>query len=187
MPLSEEFEKKSEDVVSQLHALVDSKQPWRADLQEALSNADFTPQQEQAIRDAASDNTFQTIGDDAMNDFATRVTHAFQDSLANIAMTLEMATMMGEEESTLNNLVQIKSVIQDLSHNYPLMLGDDLPDSVQDILDKYNNDVIPRVNEMIDELSRSTEIAPESATLSTRYQHIYALPEDAFPQEVAFE
>ncbi len=181
MALSEEFEAKAEGVIHQLHTLVDDNLPWRADLQAALSSIQFTPEQEQAIRDKATPTTFQDMGGgEAMNDFSTRITHAFRDSIANTTMLLEMVTMSGDEEQTLNTLTQIKMNIQDLEHNYPLMLGENLPESVEQVLDTYEAEILPQINGMIDELAQSTGIDPNNIPYNSSYQHITALPEDVF-------
>lgn len=188
MALSEHFEQKTEGLVSTLHELVDDNQPWRKDLEDALSAIHLTEEQNQVIRDAATSLTFKSIGhDEGMDGFSTRMTHAFRDAIGNSTMVLEMAAMMEDEQGTLNALVQIRGYIEDLRHNYPLILKEDMPTSVQGVLDRYEEDVLPEINELISELSQTTGIDPSTIPQNLNYQHITTLPDDAFHKTITNE
>lgn len=186
MALSEHFEEKTQNLVSTLHELVDDNQAWRRDLEDAMEKVNFTEQQKLAIQEAATALTFQSIGKN-MDTFSTRMTHAFRDAIGNSTMVLEMAAMMEDEEGTLNALVQIRGYIDDLKHNYPLMLQDDMPESVQAVLDRYDSEVRPEIESMIAELSLSTGIDPDTIPQNLNYQHITSLPDDVFQKTITNE
>ena len=178
--LSKEFTTKAEDVIDSVHMLVDDSQPWRADLENALNQVVFTTDQIDAIHAAATPNVFQVVGNDDMNAFSTRITHAFRDAMANSVSIFDAALLFEEEDKALESLVQMKRFIEDLSHNYPRILGGEMPDSVQDVLDRYTDDVLPRIDEMITELAEKTGIDPEDVSRDVKFQHINALPDDIF-------
>ena len=170
-----------------INDVIDDGAQWRTDLEDAIADANLSDDQKQVIRDASTTLTFQHIGhqDDHVNDFTQRLTHAFSDSIRNSASTLSLVSDpdfadLAEPDTLLRSLVEIRYAIQDISHNYPLILSPNVPQTVSDILDKYNDEILPVIDDMILEIEAAQDLNSEDYARNENFQHVFPLPADEF-------
>ncbi len=169
-------------VIADKLADIASGKSWREDLRGAFQKQNYTDAQTNAMHAVATQTCFAPLsGYDEGNNIPPQLTHAFADPLGNSAMMLRL---LGDDNKlTLNILVNVRSAIEDDIHNYPLLLGDDLPQSVRDVLESYDGEILPLMPTLIDTLSQETGINPADITPAKDWQHIHKLPEDIFTPE----
>lgn len=178
MKMSTDFKTQSGVIADKLADIANGAS-WREDLRGAFQKQNYTDAQTNAMHAVATQTCFAPLsGYDEGNNIPSQLTHAFSDPLGNSAMMLRL--LSGNDKLTLNILVNVRTAIEDDIHNYPLLLGDDLPPSVRDVLESYEGDLLPLMNELIDELSEKTGIAADDFEPAKDWQHISKLPEDVF-------
>ncbi|MCB1840643.1 MAG: hypothetical protein KDI61_10335 [Alphaproteobacteria bacterium] len=161
---------------------------WRNDLEAALCSVEFSDQQLMEIRQAAS-LTFmkscETNGDaqafvPALN---AELTHAFVDAARHCALSFDaisdpMLEIQGD--MALQILTRARYAFRDIIHNYPLLLGERMPESVREILATYESEILPEIDGLIAELSDETGMDPNEVIPSGHWEHLRALPPEMF-------
>ena len=85
-----------------------------------------------------------------------------------------------EGDFALQVLTRARMGLRDIVNNYPLLLGEAMPGSVEDIIGVYRNEILPQMDDLIDELAEETGIDPDTVTPAESRQHLYALPPEVF-------
>lgn len=187
MALSEHFKTQAGRISDALRALTGTRGDWTDDLEAALSVADFNEAQLAAIRAAATPTCLQDLGDGqggiVSHTLSQKLTHAFKDPVQNSAFFLHLyaaGKMQGSEREALTVLTQARGVLRDIVHNYPLMLREDMPGTVRQILDRYEQEILPQMETMIADLAAETGMDPATIPPGEDWQHLYAMPPEAF-------
>lgn len=189
--MNDDFKKAIGDISNELRSLMQGG-VWEEDLEAALSSIELTDAQHSAIKQAASPTFFQdfTFGEtDVKPTLSSQLAHAFRDPVAKSSLSMELTSRANYDgATTLEILTQARTILEDITHNYPLILGEDMPRDVQDILDGYKTQIIPKLSEHIDALSAETGIdAASFAPPTIGVEHLSSLPDDAFTNGMANE
>lgn len=160
---------------------------WSDDLEAALDAVEFSAAQLAAIQAAATPTCLQDLGDGeggfVDHTLSQKLTHAFKDPVQNSAFFMDLyanGQIRGEDRDALAMLTQARGAIRDIVHNYPLMLREDMPGSVQQILDRYEQEILPQLDTMIAELAAETGTDPAGIPPGVDWQHLYRLDPEAF-------
>ena len=160
---------------------------WRNDLQSALSRIEFSEAQVDAIRQAATpsflDGYTSGQGVAILPTLKEELTHAFTDSVRNSAFCMDMISdprLQLEDDFALRVLTRARMALREIVHNYPRLLGPEMPDSVEEILSAYEEEVLPQMNALIRDLAAETGIDPDSIAPVDTWQHLHALPPEVF-------
>jgi hypothetical protein len=187
MALRENFKAQAGAISDALRAMTGTRGAWTDDLEAALSVADFNEAQMAAIRAAATPTCLQDLGDGqggvVDHTLAQKLTHAFKDPVQNSALFMHLFAngFYGESErEVLTMMTQARGAIRDIIHNYPLMLREDMPGSIRQILDCYEQEVLPQLDTMIAELAAETGADPAAIPPGVDWQHLYRLEPGAF-------
>lgn len=187
MALRENFKAQAGAISDSLRAMTGTRGAWTDDLEAALSVADFNEAQMAAIRAAATPTCLQDLGDGqggiVDHTLSEKLTHAFRDPVQNSALFLHLfaeGKMEGSEREVLTVLSQARGAIRDIVHNYPLMLREDMPGTIRQILDCYEQEVLPQLDTMIAELAAETGGDPTAIPPGVDWQHLYRLEPGAF-------
>ena len=161
--------------------------PWRNDLQTAFSHIEYSDLQLDAIKRSAATSFMEVYtsgaGTAILPTLKDELTHAFTDSVRNSAYCLEMVSdpqLQVEGDFALQVLTRARMGLRDIVNNYPLLLGEAMPGSVEDIIGVYRNEILPQMDDLIAELAEETGIDPDTVTPAESRQHLYALPPEVF-------
>lgn len=177
MTVSDEFTAKTEHIRRQLSEIAGAND-WREDMRAAFLSHSFTPQQEEALHNAGTPTCFHNIGGMGDDPLPVQLTHAFSDPIGNSAMMIGM--LRSDDDLLLQVMVKLRHAIEDDCHNYPIIMGDDLPGSVQKVLDQYDEELLPQINEAIEELVRRTGKDPATIPPAVDWQHMSKLSPELF-------
>ncbi|GEM_PF-4021049 len=183
--LSDEFKGKAGKLWSDIKTILPSGDTkWREDLKFALKmlEGELNDNQRKAISGHASATFLQDLnkGDLPLSNL---LTHSFKDPIIkNAEADFLIQRNLLSNMQILTMLLSLKEVMQDNMHNYPLLLGEELPQTVRNILTQYEDSIIPQINTMIEELSNDSSINPDDITIDTLTgnEHLGRLPEDVF-------
>lgn len=184
--MKNEFRQKATSLYQRLKGL-SAEGDWRNELEAALSSINFSGPQLQAIGQAATPTCLSGIshiqGEAVKLSLPYNLTHAFTDPVRNSAQCIQI---MGDEkidiegDFSLGVLVRARYALKDIVHNYPLLLGEAMPPSVREIVVRYENEVLPEMDRLIEGLAAETGIDPETIGPVDHWQHLNRLDPAAF-------
>ena len=180
--MKEEFKIKASEIASALQNINNQDNGWYEDLEVTLCGIDFTNEQMQSIKDAASPTLLQDLNREYEITLSQKLAHAFEDAVIKTKLTLGLMEYNGftDEDSPLILLRELREVLKDHIHNYPLLLGDDMPKNVLVILDEYQK-LIPVINELVTGLESDLGIDHESIVqYGQGIEHIFKLDHEPF-------
>lgn len=187
MALSDTFKTQAGAISDSLRAMTGTRGAWTDDLEAALAVADFNEAQLAAIRAAATPTCLQDLGDGqggiVDHTLAQKLTHAFKDPVQNSALFMQLFSngFYGDSErEVLTMMTQARGAIRDIVHNYPLMLREDMPGTIRQILDRYEQEILPQMDTMIAALAAETGADPAAIPPGVDWQHLYEMPPEAF-------
>lgn len=175
-----------------LYALLDADDKvWREDLSASLAIREFNPAQIEAMKEAATPtccDTFNVKSNFAAPDFPDHIakvlTHAFHDPLMKAACSFDWyaeGRLSHDDPSyTLTMIVQTRSMLRELAHNYPLLLGEDMPGSVQQILDGIGADILPALDGLAEEIETGNGLDVRHIPPGRGWEHLHTLPPEVF-------
>ncbi len=160
---------------------------WRFDLQSALSGIEYSDVQVDAIKRSATPSFLN--GNTGSNGAAVfpklreELTHAFTDSVRNSAFCMDMISdprLKLDNDFAMRVLTRARMALREIVYNYPRLLGSEMPGSVQQILNAYENDALPMLDSLIGDLSEESGINPDTITPADTWQHLHTLPPEVF-------
>lgn len=175
--MKEEFKKQVEGITAALKESLPSNGDWRLDLRATLNHAiTFSEKQVQAIADAATLTTLKDVTG-VETSLAKKLTHAFEDPVSNsISILTSIKNGYIEDDEAIVPLIQLKNALEDINHNYPLILGGETPDTTLEIIETYKSTIIPQLENVIAGLADETGIDPQNIKPQDNWQHLSALP-----------
>ncbi len=165
---------------------------WLEDLEVTLSVRDFTEPQIAAMKAVASPTCLQAFnalsadaGAKEPSDALSQIlTHALRDPVLKAAKTFEFfgegKLDSDDPDFVLTLLVQVQTMLREVVHNYPLLLQEDMPGNVQKILDGFAQDILPRLDRLVSDVSALSPLDPHQIPPGRGWEHLYALPPEAF-------
>ncbi len=165
---------------------------WLEDLEVTLSVRDFTEPQIEAMKAAASPTCLQAFNrlsnSGAANDPADALsqilTHSLRDPVLKGAKTFELfgdgKLDSDDPDFVLTMLVQVRTMLREVVHNYPLLLQEDMPGNVQNILDGFVQDILPRLDNLVSDVSAQSPLDPNKIPPGGGWEHLHTLPPEAF-------
>jgi len=178
MPLN--FADDIEELATHLKSILEEDPYLPEDLEAALSTREFTDAQIKIIKNNATPTTFHNTEEgEALESTAEEIlTHSFADPVRN--GILMMSFNANNPQSSFSAMVNIRRAINDITHNYPLLLGEDIPRCVDDVLNSYESKIIPELNDLIDDMEDEHGFDAEKTKPTTDWQHISKLPIEPF-------
>ncbi len=135
-------------------AIAAKSRNWETELEYEIEYLELNKDKSKALQDAANFNL--NINDSSI--FKQRMSHAFEDSvLKSCNLFREDKIEAIDEVKLLTKLVQLKHAMHTNMHNYPLLLGEFIPEKIKDILDEYKK-ILPQIDHMITGLLDTDEI-----------------------------
>lgn len=184
--LNDKFREQAKDIAETLQDLT-KRGHWTYALSDALISKEFEQNEVQlaAIKAASTPTMFADN-----NTLSSSLTHAFRDPILKNSMLMGFVKDdIYDEEETMNILVQTQGLLEDIVFNYTLLLGEDMPDNVQSILDEYQNAIIPNLDFIIDYLANKAGLDADAFKFDANdieegYEHLQRLPADVFEQHI---
>lgn len=190
MPVIADTRSKIHDVAQRLAALMEDG-VWKEDLEVGLAVQEFSGAQIEAMKAAASPtcrNNFNALaegsGEEVQEKISEILTHAFRDPVLKAAMYL---TLFGEGKIAADDphkallmVTQARDMMREVVHNYPLLLGEEMPGSVRDILDAYEREILPELEEAVAAFSAESGVDPSAIPVAVGWEHLHALPPEIF-------
>ncbi len=183
--MNDDFKKAVGNISKNLREITTSDY-WEEDLEIALETIELTPKQIEIIKSLSTDTLFNDKNDSIMAlSIEQRLVHAFKDPAVKMGMMFEHASLGAfSDEDTMRLLLETRNALEDIIHNYTMMLGENMPRSVSDILEEYSKNTLVQLNNQIFELSKETGINADDIELGNNgWEHISKLPENAFTNE----
>ena len=181
------------DIAREMYRLTAGDE-WREDLEVTLSVRDFTEPQIEAMKSVASPTCRQAFNalspdsdaaeDDPADALSQILTHALRDPVLKAARTFELFGdgMLDSDDPdfVLTMIVQVRTMLREVVQNYPLLLGEDMPGSVQKMLDGFEDELLPRLDELAAEIEAHSALDPEQIAPGNGWEHLHALPPEVF-------
>lgn len=160
MPLSDVYRKDITEIYEGLQAVASQESDWEDDLINALKNRDFSDLQVEAIKKASSNTLFIEEDEEtqAILYFEEDIAHAFIDPINKGSLPLEPSILdYQDDEIILTELIKRRQALDDIVHNYPLLVPkDSMPSIVGQIIHYYEDEMIPHMDRLIDTLGDET-------------------------------
>lgn len=146
MALSEQQKLALNQKIDGILKLVQRDKGWKRDLSEGLKTLELTPEQIESLKNSAT-VTLRQLWEHSS--FDTVITHAFQDSIGKAIFPIQIG---GTEELTAWGIVHLKQEIEKTSRNYRMILKDQMPKSMSDILEFYENEILPFIDSILPDI-----------------------------------
>jgi len=132
----------------------------------------FTPEQAENIASCYSKGA-EWVTDENR---AQTLTETFTDALKKTLLPLETPSVEKHGETLLKDL---KLIMDDIAHNYPLILGDDLPEKAANIIAFYKETAIPEIDRILEQINPEHTHAEHKLTEGN--DHFFKFDENLWP------
>ena len=190
MPVAADIRTRMYDVAHRLSALMGDG-VWKEDLEVGLSVQEFSLAQIEAMKAVATPTcrgNFNALakgsGEEVQDKLAKILAHAFRDPVLKASIYLELfgegKIAADDPHKALLIVTQSRDMMREVVHNYPLLLGEDMPGSVQEILDAYDSEILPALDEAVAEFSAESGLDPSTVSEAEGWEHLRSLPPEVF-------
>ncbi len=160
--MKDEFKEKAGEIADALKA-VNNNGAIAEDLEIALEEITFSEQTIQSIKDVSSPtfkDQFEVTGKLALT-MPQMLAHAFKDPIEKNIISLNTIKRFDVSDArSLKALLDTKRCLEDINHNYPILLGKKMIGSIENTFEQYD-EIISDLELVIDKLSKSTGIDPD--------------------------
>lgn len=155
--MEEHLQNRIKDLHDNLAVLL-SEEYWQEDLEVALESLELPPDKIAQIRAHTDQRMWNTLGDPdtplgADKDKATTpalLTHIFTDAVKQFqTSTYAPEGWILSDEATIGLLRDMQNILRDTVHNYHLILGEEMPGSVNAILTAYDEEILPEIEALL--------------------------------------
>lgn len=177
--MKEQFNQRAKALGDRL-AIVIKKDKWEQPLRAEFEGLSFTPAQIAMIKAASTISSF--IHDNVSFEF--ELAHTFDDGIGKMIMPLWALEFMPDEPTArrdaLKAMMKLRAMLDDDIHNMRLIFGNkQIPDNIEQVLDRYETEFIPELEVLIDELSYDIGIDPKTIEINHEgCEHITKLPSE---------
>jgi len=176
--IPEELKEELREINTIITSIVTDARLFEA-LQQALEEREYNGAQLQDIHDNATETLFQAVdGGSLAHSLAKGFTDPMMKATQNIGTGISVIDFMHKPAS--RGLYNGGKLLGDIIYNYPMLLGDDMPEIVKETLDTYKN-LIPRLQKAYEKLNTDQE-NPYNPDLGLPYyngcDHLNRLDED---------
>lgn len=163
------------DIAKAIQSAFSNDKYMREDLEMALEARELSQEAKNEIRNNATETTFHPIIG-AEESFETDLANSFQDPAINSLLMLQTS----EKDSTLalHVLEKTKRALEDAAHNFPRILKEEMPGSVNNTIQQINEKILPDMSELINALEEKTGLKASDIETATDWQHVHRLPEN---------
>lgn len=183
--LSSDFNAKAEEVAEIVFDISDKKlgSHQRQAIVEALDALNITPEQEAVIEKYASP-TYRALED--QNDTpAKRLAHTLRDPIGKLIASIQYMDMFDDPNQTFSDLVNMDRLIDAQTHNYNMIFSGDVPPQIDDVLKTLENELKPRVQDMIMEMENTYGLNRDDVETKTKgWEHVGIVPADEYEAAV---
>ncbi len=148
----------------------------RDTLRQAFDNIEFNEPQIAAIKEAFTPSLLSYLPEE----ITECLTATFIDSPAQTLGMIKSAIAVGAEDIALTNLYDGQLCLRDIVYNYPLLLGDDMPEIIESTIETYET-IISDAGNLYDRIN-AVQRNPAKPNKDRNYydgrDHLKPLPED---------